>query len=221
MKNDKQVKEDINGRLHSIDQNVRSVERRLRAVERRLSVDVALQDIIEEYEIDPEKALEGIQENITAILSDIDELKQSSSHDPGLEEKVLELGTQIGMMDSHITELRQENTVLAEQLEKNSSKKEEEELLTRSCTLELKNEISRLSMRLEKAENRNRINIGSVKIPVELSGIVGALILTLTGILIMQGRWDIIRSAYFSFAIALVFAMAVLLKFYMANSKKA
>jgi chromosome segregation ATPase len=221
MKNDNQVKEDINGRLHSIDQNVRSVERRLRAVERRLSVDVALQDIIEEYEIDPEKSLEGIREDITAILSDIAELKQGRSHDPGLEEKVLELGTQISMMDSHITELREENKGLSEQLEKNSSRKEEEELLTRSCTRELKQEISRLSMRLERAENRNRISIGSVKVPVELSGIVGALILTLTGILIMQGRWDIIRSAYFSFAIALVFAMAVLLKFYMANSKKA
>ena len=74
-------------------------------------------------------------------------------------------------------------------------------------------------MRLEKAENHNRINIGSVKVPVELSGIIGALILALTGVLILGGRWDIIRSAQFSFAIALVFAIAVLLKFYTVNNK--
>ncbi len=59
-----------------------------------------------------------------------------------------------------------------------------------------------------------------MKVPLEMSGIVGALVLALTGGLIIAGRWDIIRSPYFSFSIALALAVAVLIKFYFANNSK-
>ncbi|WP_094227165.1 hypothetical protein [Methanolobus psychrotolerans] len=215
MKNENQIKEDLNGRLHSLDQTVRSVEKRLRAVERRLSVDVPREDFIPEYETDFEEALEHTREEIASIRSDIDEIKQGNLQNLDCETRLQGLDSELAVLKSHITELREENSKLSEQLEKEKNQDSE------SITLEIKNEITQLSMRLEKAENHNRINIGSMKVPVELSGVVGALILTLTGILIMQGRWDIIRSAYFSFSIAFVFAIAVLLKFYMANSKSA
>ncbi|MDY0387311.1 MAG: hypothetical protein RBT65_09335 [Methanolobus sp.] len=219
MKNDQQIKEDINGRLHSLDQTVRSVEKRLRAVERRLSVDVAPEDAIPEYDtsIIFEEAIETTKEEIASIRSEMDELKHSSSQNPDYDTKIQELGLQLAALSSQITELQEENIRLSEQLGQDKNKNKN----TEAFTLEIKNEISQLNMRLEKAENHNRINIGSVKVPVELSGIVGAAILILTGVLITAGRWDIIRSAYFSFAIAFVFAMAVLLKFYMVNSKSA
>ena len=215
MKNDNQIKEDINGRLHSLDQTVRSVEKRLRAVERRLSVDVPLEDVIPEYETDFEEALEHTREEIASIHSDIDELKQGSFQNQDYETRFQELDSELAALNSHITELREENSKLLEQLEQEKQQNPE------SISLDIKNEITQLSMRLKKAENHNRINIGSVKVPVELSGIVGAIILALTGYLIMVSRWDIIRSAYFSFSIAFVFAVAVLLRFYMANSKRA
>ena len=214
MKNDDQVKEDINWRLHSLDQTVRSVEKRLRAVERRLSVDVPAEHIIPEYETDLEEALESTRAEIASILSEIDELKQGSSSDNS-DARLQELDSVMTGLSSQLGELREENSRLAGQLEQQGHRDPEQ------FTLELRNEISQLNIRLEKAENHNRINIGSVKVPIELSGIVGALILALTGMLISAGRWDIIRSAYFSFSIALVFAVAVLLKFYMANSKRA
>ena len=71
--------------------------------------------------------------------------------------------------------------------------------------------------RIARSEQRDLINIGSMKVPEELSGIVGAVILILTGVLITLNRWDIIRSAGFSFGIALVLAAAVILRFYIAN----
>lgn len=215
MKNENQIKEDINGRLHSLDQTLRSVEKRLRAVERRLSVDVPRENFIPEYETNFEEALESTRAEIASIHSELDELKQPTSPNPALENRLQELGLEIAVLNSYIAELREENSKLCEQLE------QENNLNPELLTLEIKNEISQLNMRLEKAENHNRINIGSVKVPVELSGIVGAIILALTGVLILAGRWDIIRSAYFSFAIAFVFAIAVFLKFYMANSKSA
>lgn len=217
MKNDQQIKEDINGRLHSLDQTVRSVEKRLRAVERRLSVDVPPEDVIPEYDtsIIFEKAIETTKEEMASIRSEMDELKHGSSQNLDHDRKIQELGLQLAALSSQITELQEENIRLSEQLAQDKNEN------TEALTLEIRNEISQLNMRLEKAENHNRINIGSVKVPVELSGIVGAAILILTGVLITAGRWDIIRSAYFSFAIAFVFAMAVLLKFYMVNSKSA
>ncbi|WP_135610339.1 hypothetical protein [Methanococcoides sp. AM1] len=73
--------------------------------------------------------------------------------------------------------------------------------------------------KLMRIEDRNRITIGSVKMPVELSGIMGAALLLLTGGLIFAGRWDILRSPYFSLGLGLALAVAVLAKFYVVNKK--
>ena len=81
----------------------------------------------------------------------------------------------------------------------------------------LSDTIMQLDSRLERVENQNKITIGSIKVPVELSGVVGAGVLLVTGTLIFADRWDIIRSPYFSFGIAGVLAAAVLAKFYLAN----
>ena len=81
----------------------------------------------------------------------------------------------------------------------------------------LSDNILQLDSRLERVENQNKITIGSIKVPVELSGVVGAGVLLVTGTLIFADRWDIIRSPYFSFGIAGVLAAAVFAKFYLAN----
>ncbi|MCD4702752.1 MAG: hypothetical protein K8R64_00360 [Methanosarcinaceae archaeon] len=73
--------------------------------------------------------------------------------------------------------------------------------------------------RISRIEEQNRISIGSIKIPVELSGILGGAMLLVAGSLIMAERWDIIRSPYFSFSLAGVLAAGVFVKFYLANKK--
>lgn len=73
--------------------------------------------------------------------------------------------------------------------------------------------------RLTRIEDSNKITIGSIKMPVELSGIVGAVLLLLTGGLIYAGRWDILRSPYFSLGLGIVLAVSVAMKFYLANRK--
>ncbi|WP_226990760.1 hypothetical protein [Methanosarcina acetivorans] len=74
--------------------------------------------------------------------------------------------------------------------------------------------------RIEAIENRDRFTLGSIKVPVEISGIAGSSVLFLTGLLIWSGRWDIIRSPYFSIGLAVILAGAVLLKFYTVNRKQ-
>lgn len=74
--------------------------------------------------------------------------------------------------------------------------------------------------RIEAIENRDRFTLGSIKVPVEISGIAGSSVLFLTGLLIWSGRWDIIRSPYFSMGLAVILAGAVLLKFYTVNRKQ-
>lgn len=218
MKNDNQVKDDINGRLHSLDQTVRSVEKRLRAVERRLSVDAPVEDYIPEYETNLEEALENTMTEVISIRAEMNNLILNNSRNHEYDILLQELNSEITSLNSQITELREENIKLSEQVMMKDNLETEE---IQTLSVDIRNEISQLNMRLEKAENHNRINIGSVKVPVELSGIMGAVILALTGVLIMNGQWDIIRSAYFSFGIALVFAVAVLMKFYLVNSKTA
>jgi hypothetical protein len=80
--------------------------------------------------------------------------------------------------------------------------------------------IKELESRIEVLENQNRLTLGSVKIPFEISGVAGSSALFLTGFLIWSGRWDVIRSPYFSTGLALLMAGAVFMKFYMANRRK-
>ncbi len=80
--------------------------------------------------------------------------------------------------------------------------------------------IKELESRIETLENQNRLTLGSVKIPFEISGVAGSLALFLTGLLIWSGRWDIIRSPYFSTGLAVLMAGAVFMKFYSVNRRK-
>lgn len=80
--------------------------------------------------------------------------------------------------------------------------------------------IKKLESRIEIIENQNKFTLGSIKIPMEVSGIVGASVLFLTGFLVWAGRWDIIRSAYFPLGLAVLMAGIVFIKFYMANNEK-
>ncbi len=80
--------------------------------------------------------------------------------------------------------------------------------------------IRKFESRIEAIENRDRFTLGSIKVPVEISGVAGSSVLFLTGFLIWAGRWDVIRSPYFSTGLAVIMAGAVLLKFYMVNRKQ-
>lgn len=80
--------------------------------------------------------------------------------------------------------------------------------------------INELESRLEVLENQNRLTLGSMKIPFEISGVAGSSALFLTGLLIWSGRWDVIRSPYFSTGLAVLMAGVVFMKFYMSNRRK-
>lgn len=80
--------------------------------------------------------------------------------------------------------------------------------------------IRKLESRIEFLENQNRLTFGSIKIPLEISGIVGSFSLFFAGYLIWSGRWDIIRSPSFPIGLAVLMAGVVFIKFYMVNRKK-
>lgn len=80
--------------------------------------------------------------------------------------------------------------------------------------------IKELESRVEILENQNRLTLGSMKIPFEISGIAGSSALFLTGFLVWSGRWDVIKSPYFSAGLAVLMAGAVFMKFYMVNRRK-
>lgn len=215
MSDEKRIKEDINGRLHSLDQGLRSVEKRLRAVERRLSRGDATEGNLQEYEAELDKDLEETREGIIAISQELESLKSSAASSGELEQELQYLRQQVTEIIQSLHGIQEENATLKNSLSENKDEGPEQ------FPEELKIEIAQLRERLEKAEKRNRIHIGSMQVPLEMSGIIGALILLLTGALIMAGRWDIIRSPYFSFGIAFIFGMAVLTKFFIANRAKA
>jgi len=107
----------------------------------------------------------------------------------------------------------------------NNLKPEIEKLDTELRTLKAQEDaksayIKELESRIETLESQNRLTLGSMKIPFEISGVAGSSALFFTGFLIWSGRWDIIRSPYFSTGLASLMAGAVFMKFYMANRTK-
>lgn len=212
MPTEERARDDLHGRINSFDQNLRSLERRLRAVERRLSMEVPPQDLME----DPAHLQTDILQQMRAELSELRE-QISSLDDKASDPRVNEIDSlkqQLAELQDLIQRLNEMHQQTKHEL---LNGKADDSIL--ALTQNMKDQFEDIEKRLKKAEEKNRITIGSVKVPVELSGVVAAALIFFTGVLIMGDRWDIIRSPYFSFSIALVLAGAALLRFYMANKE--
>lgn len=181
---------DIHGRLEALDQSVRSVEGRLRAVERRLSGKGtgSEQDAAQEKDIYGE--IEELINKVDSLSKSVDELENRGKKDVLFEMENKVNGTQDGL-----TRLNETCRNIEKKLEA----------------------FSETERRLAKLENSNRITIGKIKVPMELSGLVAAFVLLMTGYLIFAGKWDIIRSSYYPVSIGILFGAVVILKFVMTN----
>lgn len=214
---------DIYGRVESFDQSVRSIDRRLRAVERRLSAtrDELGRPVFEANETDSwtdpdieelRNELQKLQVGLDNISNDLDVLKSNDfTHVSGaVDAQRHELEAAIGRIEELAgmqADLKEGTSATVDSL--SSSYRLEVD--------ELRAELEDARLRLQRQENMNRITIGSIKVPVELSGIVASVALITTGYLVWANRWDIIRSAYYPAGLAVLFAAAVIIKFMMTN----
>ncbi len=73
--------------------------------------------------------------------------------------------------------------------------------------------------RIAQLENLNKITFGSIKIPIEFSGLVAAIVLLGTGLLIYADQWNIIRSSYYTISLGILFGAVVAVKYRMINKK--
>lgn len=83
----------------------------------------------------------------------------------------------------------------------------------------LKSQLSSIENRILKIETVNKITIGKIKVPIELSGLAAAIVMFVTGFLIYSNQWSIIRSSYYPIAVGLLFCVVVLVKFIMTHRK--
>ena len=83
----------------------------------------------------------------------------------------------------------------------------------------IENVVSEMGNKIAKLENQNKITIGKIKVPIEFSGLMAAIVLLVTGYLISTDNWDIIRSSYYPAGIGILFGAVVMVKFLMTNRK--
>jgi len=223
-------KTDVYGRIESFDQSVRSIDRRLRAVERRLST--SKDDYI--------KTAQELSGNIPWTDPDIDDLlvefKDLQAEFKDLHNLIEKLtGDLVAIKSDELTELNSSVNALQQELQAASSRIEElggqqmslkkdtsasVESINTSQSLQiesLREELKDTRKRLQRQENMDKITIGNINVPVELSGIVASIALIATGFLVWADRWDIIRSTYYPTGLAILFASAVIAKFIMTN----
>jgi len=183
---------DIHGRLEALDQSVRSVDGRLRAVERRLSYKSqgksSEQGAKEEYDIHNE--IEELTGKIAILAKSVDEIKNS-----GKVNVLNEIESKVESMQAGMASIVETNRDFKQKLEV----------------------FSDTGRRLERLENMNKITIGKIKVPLELSGLIAAFVLLVTGFLIFAGKWDIIRTSYYPISIGVIFGAVVIARFVMTN----
>ncbi len=185
---------DIHGRLEALDQSVRGVDGRLRAVERRLSYKShgggGEKSPMLEYDIHDE--IEKILSQVAILARSVDEIKNTGKSDVFAEIESKVKSTQAGL----------EGLV-------ETNRNIEQKLAT----------LSETERRLERLENVNKITIGKIKVPLELSGLIAALVLLTTGYLIFADKWNIIRSSYYPITIGIIFGAGVIARFIMTNKE--
>ncbi len=183
---------DIHGRLEALDQSVRSVDGRLRAVERRLSYKSlggsGEKSPMLEYDIHDE--IERLTSQIAILSRSMDEIKNA-----GKTNVLTEIESKIESIQAGLADLIETNRNFEQKLAV----------------------FSETERRLERLENVNKISIGRIKVPLELSGLIAALVLLTTGYLIFLDKWNIIRSSYYPITIGIIFGATVIVKFVMTN----
>jgi chromosome segregation ATPase len=214
---------DIYGRIESFDQSVRSLNRRLRAVERRLTAskddrglfnfeiededqwnDTEIEEIrIEIHEF--RNILEGVSEELSGLKSNM------MSH---VNESIGSLQNELKTAKERIDELIKQQSKIKSQ---SSAAVDSINSSYQSETATLRKELKDALKRLRRQESLNKITVGTITVPVELSGIVASIALIATGFLVWADRWDIIRSMYYPGGLALLFAVVVIVKFIIAN----
>ena len=225
-------KTDVYGRIESFDQSVRSIDRRLRAVERRLSTskddyirtaqessgnipwtDPDIDNLWTEFK-DLQAEFKELHDLIKKLTSDLvaiksDELTELNSSVNTLQQELHAAISRIEELGGQQSSLKKDTSASVESLNNAHSSQIET----------LKKELKDTRKRLQLQENMDKITIGNINVPVELSGIVASIALIATGILVWADRWDIIRSTYYPTGLAILFASAVIAKFIMTNRK--
>lgn len=98
-------------------------------------------------------------------------------------------------------------------LEKTTQETKENEIV------QIRTQLSMIEGRTLKLENQNKITIGKIKVPIEISGLAATIVMFATGYLIYSDHWNIIRSPYYPIVIGILFGAVVTGKFIMTNRK--
>ncbi len=236
---------DIHGRIESLDQSLRSVDNRLRAVEKRLSIKTPVLEpdadmiIIEDLDKkDAQSEIEEIRKTVEALSKSLNEIKNEGvSKDlvirvNNLQAEVSKLNNKMGIagggkispeIESRVANAQAGLTKLQDKFREIDQKLVNIEKITNEAHVtsikSIEAQLSDAEHRVTKLENLNKITIGKIKVPIELSGLVAALVLLGTGYLISTDQWSVIRSSYYPITIGILFGVVVIVKFIMTNRK--
>ena len=144
-----------------------------------------------------------------------------------------ELRTPVDVLSRSIHEIKNEGTsgeisVRIDNLEAEVSKLNNKMNLAEDITYDNHSEVigsmeaqlADAQQRITKLENQNKVSIGKIKVPLELSGLVAAVVLIITGYLISIDQWNIIRSPYYPVIIGILFGAVAIAKSAMTNRDK-
>ncbi|VVB93434.1 Uncharacterised protein [uncultured archaeon] len=210
---------DIHGRIEALDQGLRSVDNRLRAVEKRLSSrtdeDLIIIEDIENKDIHDE--IEELKNVVETLGKSVDEIKKEGIP-KDIEVRISNLQAEVSKLANKagFAEVANPQTGATGNMQGDLTKHEENNMAEFKS---IEAQLSDIEHRITKLDNVNRITIGKINVPVELSGLMAAVVLIVTGYFISTDQWSIIRSWYYPTVIGVLFGAVAVIKFLLAKKK--
>ncbi|NJD76354.1 MAG: hypothetical protein FIB08_04565 [Candidatus Methanoperedens sp.] len=212
---------DIYGRIEALDQSLRSVNNRLRAVEKRLSSrngnDEGLIIINDIENKDIHNEIEELKKFVENLGKSVEEIKKEGmpkdieARISNLQAEVSKLASKTGFTGGTNPKAGAAGNMQGDLL------KHEEDNMAEFRSIEA--QLSDIEHRIIKLDNVNRITIGKINVPVELSGLMAAVVLIGTGFFIATDQWGIIRAWYYPTIIGILFGAVAVIKVLLAKRK--
>lgn len=196
------------------EQRWKSVDGRLRALEKKFKIEAEHLPSGDNVVIEGTegKELEKLQKSVELLSKSIGMIK---------EEGVIDVVSRVDSLQAEVSKLNNKISIsggkITPEIESTVASVHAQLVKLNEGIREHEAQLFDAQRRVARLEKLNKVEIGGIKVPIELSGMLAAVVMLGTGLLISVDQWDIIRSSYYTIMIGILFGVVVIVKFIMIN----
>lgn len=198
------------------EQRWKSVDSRLRALEKKFKIEAEHLPSGDKVVIEGTegKELEKLQKSVELLSKSIGMIK---------EEGVIDVVSRVDSLQAEVSKLNSKISVsggkITPEIESTVASVHAQLVKLNEGIREHEAQLFDAQRRVAKLEKLNKVEIGGIKVPIELSGLLAAIVMLGTGVLLAMDQWEIVKSPFYVIMIGILFGVVVIAKFLMVNKE--